>query len=67
MILIDGKKAAAELREELKKEVAELKGDKTKINWIRIGMKNNNFYVPTRQKHYRIVRSIFETRLLAKR
>jgi hypothetical protein len=25
MILIDGKKAAAELREELKKEVAELK------------------------------------------
>ena len=25
--------------------IAELKGDKTKINWIRIGMKNNNFYV----------------------
>ena len=25
--------------------IAELKGDKTKINWIRIGMKDNNFYV----------------------
>ena len=25
--------------------IAELKGDKTKINWVRIGMKDNNFYV----------------------
>ena len=25
--------------------IAELKGDKTKINWIRIGFKNNNFYI----------------------
>ena len=25
--------------------IAELKGDKTKINWLRIGFKNNNFYV----------------------
>jgi hemolysin-activating ACP:hemolysin acyltransferase len=25
--------------------IAELKGDKTKVNWVRIGMKNNNFYV----------------------
>ena len=31
MILIDGKKAAAELREELKKEVAELKTKHNKI------------------------------------
>ena len=30
MILIDGKKAAAELREELKKEVAELKNKHNK-------------------------------------
>ena len=25
--------------------IAELKGDKTKINWVRIGIKDNNFYV----------------------
>ena len=25
--------------------IAELKGDKTKVNWVRIGMKDNNFYV----------------------
>ena len=25
--------------------IAELKGDKTRINWIRIGFKNNNFYI----------------------
>ena len=25
--------------------IAEVKGDKTKINWIRIGFKNNNFYI----------------------
>ena len=31
MILIDGKKAAAELREELKKEVAELKNKHNKV------------------------------------
>ena len=31
MILIDGKKAAAELREELKKEVAELKNKYNKV------------------------------------
>jgi len=34
MILIDGKKIAAELREELKKEVSDLKG-------IAIGLSNN--------------------------
>ena len=31
MILIDGKKAAAELREELKKEVAQLKSKHNKV------------------------------------
>ena len=31
MILIDGKKAAAELRDELKKEVAELKNKYNKV------------------------------------
>ena len=31
MILIDGKKAAAELREELKKEVSELKSKNNKV------------------------------------
>ena len=31
MILIDGKKAAAELREELKKEVSELKNKYNKV------------------------------------
>ena len=36
--------------------IAELKGDRTKINWIRIGMKNNNFYV--KKQGYAIARSI---------
>ena len=34
MILIDGKKAAAELREELKKEVSELKKKIQQSTWI---------------------------------
>ena len=33
MILIDGKKAAAELRAELKEEVAELKSKHNKVPW----------------------------------
>ena len=36
--------------------IAELKGDRTKINWIRIGMKNNNFYV--KKQGHAIARSI---------
>jgi 5,10-methylene-tetrahydrofolate dehydrogenase/methenyl tetrahydrofolate cyclohydrolase len=47
MILIDGKKAAAELREELKKEVTDLKTKYNKVPWInsdfnwRYGSKSN--------------------------
>ena len=36
MILIDGKKAAAELRAELKEEVAELKSKHNKLSLIHI-------------------------------
>ena len=35
--------------------IAELKGDKTKINWVRIGMKDNNFYV--KKQGYAFARS----------
>ena len=35
--------------------------DKLMLHNLKVIRKNNNFYVPTKQKHYRIVRSIFET------
>ncbi len=35
--------------------------DKLKIHDINVYRENNNFYVPTKQKNYRTVRSIFET------
>ena len=44
------------LVEPVKYNIAELKGDRTKVNWIRIGMKNNNFYV--RKTGYGYARSI---------
>ena len=42
MILIDGKKAAAELREELKQEVAELK---KKYNKVAFAFPSQSIYI----------------------
>ena len=35
--------------------------DKLMLHNVKVMRKNNNFYIPTKQKNYRIVRSIFET------
>ena len=54
MILIDGKKAAAELREELKKEVAELKIKHKKVPGLTViligGMTPSQIYVRNKEK-----------------
>jgi methylenetetrahydrofolate dehydrogenase (NADP+)/methenyltetrahydrofolate cyclohydrolase len=54
MILIDGKKAAAELREELKKEVAELKTKHNKVPGLTViligDMTPSQIYVRNKEK-----------------
>jgi methylenetetrahydrofolate dehydrogenase (NADP+)/methenyltetrahydrofolate cyclohydrolase len=54
MILIDGKKAAAELREELKKEVAELKSKHSKVPGLTViligDMTPSQIYVRNKEK-----------------
>ena len=54
MILIDGKKAAAELREELKKEVAELKSKHNKVPGLTViligDMTPSQIYVRNKEK-----------------
>ena len=54
MILIDGKKAAAELREELKQEVAELKTKYNKVPWLTViligDMAPSQIYVRNKEK-----------------
>ena len=54
MILIDGKKAAAELREELKKEVAELKNKYNKVPGLTVvligDMAPSQIYVRNKEK-----------------
>ena len=54
MILIDGKKAAAELREELKKEVSELKSKYKKVPGLTViligDMTPSQIYVRNKEK-----------------
>ena len=54
MILIDGKKAAAELREELKQEVAELKNQYNKVPGLTViligDMAPSQIYVRNKEK-----------------
>ena len=54
MILIDGKKAAAELREKLKKEVAELKTKHNKVPGLTViligDMTPSQIYVRNKEK-----------------
>ena len=54
MILIDGKKAAAELRQELKKEVAELKLKYNKVPGLTVNliwdMNPSKIYVRNKEK-----------------
>ena len=54
MILIDGKKAAAELREDLKKEVAELKSKYNKVPGLTViligDMTPSQIYVRNKEK-----------------
>ena len=58
MILIDGKKAAAELREELKKEVAELKTKHNKVPGLTViligDMTPSQIYVRNKEKSAKI-------------
>ena len=55
MILIDGKKAAAELREELKKEVLELKSKHNKVPGLTViligDMAPSQIYVRMKEKN----------------
>ena len=56
MILIDGKKAAAELREELKKEVAKLKAKHNKVPGLTVILIGDLSYY--RQFNFVIAKSI---------